>query len=386
MHFALLGIDHTTAELVRAAMKGGHTLAAVYDVSPGEQAELRELAPGVEISEAWEDLLGGTAAVLVARAADDDRRAEQLRRLVQGGVPMIVAHPVHQSMLVYYELDMIRQESRCPMLPYTPQRWHPAVERLAELAAGEGSPIGRCQQVACERLLAERSKKQVLAHFVQDVEVLRLVAGELNKIGAMASAGAGLDYANLGVQMSGPEGVLVRWSVGPAEAETALRLTAIGPGGKILLTAGTNDAPWTIEIRTAAERVVESYSLDDDSDPAAEAISLLSDLVAGADVSPTWFDAARDLELADAIERSVARGRTIDLHFEEQTEHNTFKGMMAAGGCFLLVATLAAAVIASLLGFGGARLVRHWPVVMAVVLGGFLLLQFLRLVFPVKRA
>ena len=35
-------------------------------------------------------------------------------------MPMIIVHPVHESMLVYYELDMNRQESGCLMLPYAP--------------------------------------------------------------------------------------------------------------------------------------------------------------------------------------------------------------------------------------------------------------------------
>ena len=387
MNIALLGIDDDTLDLAQAALEAGHALVAAYDVDAAGSEALRKLLPRIEISEAWENLLSREAAdaVIVARASDDDRRADQLRKLVQEGVPMIVAHPVHDSMLIYYELDMIRQESLCPMLPYSPERWHPAVERLAELTDGDGAAVGRLEQLTCERFLADRSKRSVVAHFVRDVEVLRLLAGDTNKIGAMAGSPASVDYANLGVQMSGPSGVAVRWTVGPAEPGIAFRLMAIGQRGKLTLTASDDQRPWMIETRVGGEAKSESIGIAERADdPPSEALALLAEAMTGAEVTPTWIDAARDMELADGIERSVQRGRTIDLHFEEQTEQGTFKGMMAAGGCLLLMATLALVVVGALLGGAGVPIVQHWPYLMVVVLGGFLLLQFLRLAFPPK--
>src|SRR5687768_9789018 len=128
MKFALLGADADSIVLARAAAAGPHRLVWGCELS-GFEREFRQLAPGALIAETWEDLLSGEVAeaLIVARAADDDLRADQLRKLVQAGVPMILSHPIHSSMLVCYELDMIRRESNCPMLPYLPDRWHPAV-------------------------------------------------------------------------------------------------------------------------------------------------------------------------------------------------------------------------------------------------------------------
>ena len=48
-------------------------------------------------------------------------------------MPLLVAHPVLNSMLACYEIDMIRRESRCIVLPYLPARLDPAIRRLGQL-------------------------------------------------------------------------------------------------------------------------------------------------------------------------------------------------------------------------------------------------------------
>ena len=93
---------------------------------------------------------------------------------------------------------------------------------------------------------------------------------------------------------------------------------------------------------------------------------------AGIDVRPNWLDAAKDLELADAVERSAKKGRTIDLHFEEHTEHGTFKGIMACWRWALSIAALVVLVVATTLGnlFGRGRnfpLADWWPYLLVAV-------------------
>ena len=102
----------------------------------------------------WEALLDLELvdAVVVARGPDEDRRAEQLRKLIQTGVPLLVSHPVVDSMLIYYELDMIRRETGSVVIPdllpaapsghRKPGRHDP---RAPE------SPIGRVEQVLVQR-------------------------------------------------------------------------------------------------------------------------------------------------------------------------------------------------------------------------------------------
>ncbi len=227
---------------------------------------------------------------------EEELRGEQLRKLVQDGVPLLVAHPVLDSMLVYYEVDMIRQESRGVILPYLPARWHPAVVRLVDLAGGAGSPIGAAQQIVFERTLADRSRPSVLAQFARDVDLLRTVCGELTKVAAMASPG-NEGYANLGVQLSGPTGMLVRWSVGPidpagpaapaefsgpVERAAGGTLTLVGSSGKAVLHM-PHSQPWSLE--TVVGGRTESHSFPD-WNPAAEALARFEVALGGQKFSP----------------------------------------------------------------------------------------------------
>jgi hypothetical protein len=99
----------------------------------------------------------------------------------------------------------------------------------------------------------------------------------------------------------------------------------------------------------------------------------------------SWDDAARGVEMAETVPRSVAKGRGIDLHQEEFTEIGTFKGTMASLGCGIVLLALAVIVFATLLGgiakqtgwAFGERLAGLWPIAVLTAMGLFLLLQFL---------
>ena len=212
MRFALLGIDADALELAAyVAHSPQHELVWAGEVGPAV-AQVRGLAAGVEIGTYWESLLTRSTAdaVIVARGTDEELRAEQLRKLVQESVPLVLVHPVHDSMLICYELDMIRRETGCVMLPYVPYRWHAGIERLAAMIAlGAKADIGATEQVVVERTMQERTRKLVERQFARDVDVLRGLVGDLTSISALAPGGKeGAVYANLGVQLAGESGVL----------------------------------------------------------------------------------------------------------------------------------------------------------------------------------
>jgi hypothetical protein len=97
--------------------------------------------------------------------------------------------------------------------------------------------------------------------------------------------------------------------------------------GSLRLTSTRDDAPATVEeaVDDAGEWLLASFV---ESDRAL-----------------LWAEFARAVELVEAVERSVRRRRTIDVHFETPSERGTFKTQMTALGCSLLVLTLAAVVI-----------------------------------------
>jgi len=390
MQLALLGLDDQTLAIAREAIAGGrHRIEAVCDLSSEQLATLA--ADGVNLPEPtpWETLLTDTQAkidaVVAAAATEQEQRAEQLILLAQAGVPLLVAHPVVDSMLVCYRLEMVREEMQGVLIAYLPSRWHPLVERTAELirggirrggsaGAGAGSPVGLFDHASFERWAVERDQTATLAHFARDVALIRRTCGDVTRIGALGSADEPTAYANLAVQLAGAAAVPTRWSIGPVDEQPGGRLTLFGQRGRVVLQL-PDDAPWQLDIRPTDALQPESLSIPDWNAPAAalkkleDAIRKRGDVAADhATAAEDWHDAARSVELAETVVRSLARGRTIEVQHEELSEAGTFKSLMTALGCgLLLVAVFVFILLGPLWG----------PRVLLFVLGLFLVLQLL---------
>ncbi len=390
MRLALLGADADTPAIATAiAGRREDKLLAVCECQGSELA--RALAKrgllAAEIDN-WETLLDSefVDAVVVAYSPDEDRRAEQLRKFAQAAMPVLATHPLFSSMIVYYELDMICRDTQGILLPYLPDRWHPAIVELARLCQPQtDGPIGQVEQLIFERHLVDRGKAAVRRQFASDVDLLRAIGGEVARMHAMGPSIESASYANLTVQMSGASSLLVRWSLAPAEEHPSGRLTLVGSAGRAVVTtasdAGPAEAgPWGFELSVAGSRL--ERQLDRDWNPAGQALDGLARAIAGEAVKPDWVDAARSAELTETIDRSLKRGRTIELYYEEYSEASTFKGTMAAVGCCLLVVGLAAVVVVGVLEDFLRRhvpLIPKWPYVLLGVLGLFLALQLLLL-------
>jgi myo-inositol 2-dehydrogenase/D-chiro-inositol 1-dehydrogenase len=382
MKLGLLGADPDALSLAReVAAAERHQLVWAGDLGTAEEY-VRRLAPAAVINDEWEFLLAssGIDAVIVARGEDEDRRAEQLRKLVQERVPLLVTHPVHRSMLIYYELDMIRRESGGVLVPYLPARYHAAVKRLRGLlsSASEKSteaPLGAVEQVIVDRLLDDRREETVLRQFAADIDLVRLLCGEMHKVSAMAPTNDNW-YASLGVQLSGTGPTLARWSVSPVDDAPGARMTLLTTRGKATLWMPAEHQMWQLSLPGRSPESLDEWL------PERQALAALEEALRGNVAAPDWLEAARDVELAEAIQRSLKKGRTIELHDEDYTEQATFKGTMTSLGCgVLLIALLMLpiAAVAAKLGFPWAR---YWAWILLALLVLFLALQGLRLVFP----
>jgi hypothetical protein len=89
------------------------------------------------------------------------------------------------------------------------------------------------------------------------------------------------------------------------------------------------------------------------------------------------------MEVVDAVELSLEKGRTIDVYQQQLTERTAFRGTMAALGCGLLMFGFVAIILVTLLGGAegavGRRLLPGWPAVLLAVLALFLALQVIPL-------
>lgn len=378
MRFALLGNDENTPEWIEAVHRAGHEIAFVWDAEP-HRRRLVQLFPQAQWVSSGTSLLEapGVDATLVARGLDDEVRAEQLRRLAQTGGAALVAHPVHPSVLVYFELEMICTETKARLAPYCPWRWRSGVEQLAAwIADAEHSPLGRCEQLLIERASSLRDAPSVNVLFARDVDLAMRLVGDLNSLSAMAPGWESKGLGNLGVQMTGPAGVSVRWSIEPIESVSGVRVSVLGPDGKATLTLPDDGAPGELLLRVDGQTERKTLEADDFHRAA------LADFAANAEASPDWHVAARGMELADSIELSLRKGKTIPLYNTAPSEQGTFKGMMAATGCFLLFGSLGLVLLGLLLARLGVPHADKIPLAVAGLLIAFLLLQSLRFAFP----
>jgi predicted dehydrogenase len=404
MRLAVLGIDDDVLRLVHWATEhGGHELIAAY-VAEDRASELRAIAPFIRFSDNWEELLSGPTvdAVLVASAKINpssgsasigfEERGDQLRRLVQAGLAMVVACPACEA-IVGFEVEMICRDTRAMLVPYFPGAFHPAIEKLRSLVAlGSESAIGRVEQVVLEREQADRGRPTVLTVLSRDIGLARQMIGRVQTVSAAGSAAkVGRDplgpkpkelpaLSNLNVSLGGLSGLVARWSIAPSVGQPRVRLSLVGERGKAVLTMPAA-GDWSLDIAGDAFST-EVFSPDDDLPQVF--LRLAEAMQSDAAADGAWLAACRDQEATESVDRSLIRGRTIELFHEEHTEAASFKSIMAMGGCLLLVLAVCVVLLASVV--EGLQLPlrnlpawRMWPLYLLALIGAFLLLQILSL-------
>lgn len=328
-------------------MRLRHEVVAAYDAG-SSKPDLRDAIPTIRFRDDWESLLGELEinALIVAGptlpeevpADQRERRDDQLRKLIQAGVPLVVIPPVCEA-IVGFELEMIRRDVKGTVVPALSASLHPAVYFLQPWIQQEAAAaVGKIEMLSIERHLPVRQRAAVLAAFAHDVEILRWLSGPLLRVTA---SGAGRDgeskpsLANLAVHADTAAAFPVRWSVAPVNEFVGAKLMLLGSAGSATLTMPVAGC-WHLQ-GPDLDRTYEPFDT-----VAAVLLELENAMASRGEPMVTWLDACRAVEAMEAIDRSLSRNRAIELHNEEHSEESSFKGIMAASGCLLLLGTLAA--------------------------------------------
>lgn len=397
MRLGVLGWDDTVRMVAEAAVAAGDAIVGAAVDQDVALSNLPVRPPRCD----WERLLDAadSDAILVARHGWDDTRADVLRRLVQAGRPVLVAFPPTLSMLWAFEIEMIRADTGCVIVPYLPGRLHPFIGRLraeVESCLAGTSPFGAADAISLERPLADQSRASVLEAFAVDADLLRLLAGEPSRLATIGGRLDGAALAALTVECGGSMQIPSRWqSMRAIAGRTSARLSLVAERGSIVVEmppvaasiGGTVPVEWTMTREGVTERLAFT--------PAVRMLDVLRRSVdrQGPSEAATWPDAARLVELAETIPRSISRARAIDLHQEEFSELGTFKGTMASLGCALVLAALMTLLVATLVaGLAresgwefGERVAAAWPFLVLGTLAIFLLLQLLPFLISSQR-
>jgi hypothetical protein len=375
MHLAIVGICPLSRDLVLAAISLGHRITWYLPAEGQAEAALGPGDVGGEqvtcvSHELWESLLDSPTvdAVVLAEATTQeiDLRSDQWRRLTQAGTRILFIHPLVPSLLVYLEVDMLARESSAALVPYWPDAHSEPVRGLGTMSAGADYGIGfpKYEHVSYRRLLKDRSPQEVTKWFARDAALLDLVAGPFTEISAIGPDTSDAAYASLAVHLHGPAGVPVRWEVARAQTTEQATMSAIGQEGERQITLGPPQADGP------------GASVGGSAEALAGIASFATNRQLTSRPLEDWQRSVRAMELADSIELSLRRGRRIDVYYRQLTEETSYKGMMSAVGCGLLLFAPMVLVVAGVINaVFGWRLTKFWYLPVLAIFVGFLLLQ-----------
>lgn len=415
---ATLGEDRSLVELLDVALARPDCIWQAH-AEAGEQVRARAAAGqhAVESLADWEQLAAASQLdlILIAGRPHDgearERRDAALRRFFQNQVPLVVVHPAC-DMILAYELEMIRRDTGTAVFPYVP---------LAELAdSNELRPVSEGAQATGDSVplkqwmwehafspqmtgdSGEISRDVALDAFARDGIVIRHWLGEVAQVTGAGVHSDESDHGHLTVHLLTADQRTVRWTAAPGRDEERVRVSAMGGPTTVhwQATADGRESRCWQESGTGSETVPTSSlsvsSIEGADATASPASRFLDEVIAarragastaGSTLRVSWEDVCRSLELTDGVVRSCQRRRTIDLYHEQVSEQATFKSLMAAGGCGMLMWVLAMLMLGGIV--EGLDLpIRHWglwrlfPLAIFSPLLVFLGLQLLQLVFP----
>lgn len=363
-NLSILGCDDDVLRIAeRAAADAKWRVVIGYDVPTAWREKLLQAAPGIELRTNWESLLADSPhVVLVGRCRTPDQADDQLRKLVQAAIPLVVSYPL-ASAIFALELEMIRRDARGPIgVVYPGSRRRPVANFGSTGPDGIASAENSATQIVVERRGVPTDTLTPYDHLARDLHWLWPMLGDVQQVTAVAAgniAGGG-DSAERGgslhVQAQCDSGTLVRWSFTPGTASAASQLRLERADSLETWEARPESSAGAWTRISAAETSAEFDSVSE----ALETLRAVAESSRGSSTSngaeraglshlaDEWSAAVRALEAVDAAQHSARRGRTIELQKTQVSEQSTFKGVMSAVGCLLLLSIPLILVIASL--------------------------------------
>jgi myo-inositol 2-dehydrogenase/D-chiro-inositol 1-dehydrogenase len=371
MNFLIMG-DGAAGLLWAAAVSAHreHRLLAVYPPLDAEDDPEALLARPRDMDDAL--AVAGVEAVVVG--GDPAFRAEALRRAAAEGLAVICLHPPGDDSEAYYQVALSREETGAAIVPDLSARLHPGVEVLRR--ALEGQELGAYRGLRYEAPVGPAGGDLARHAFARAVDVVRSLIGEIDAVNATGDPPGDRPDESLVVQLRGAQSrrAEVRLWAGPDKLSS---LTLSGSEGSLTLEwPGAEPGPSRLVHLPA--HGCESVEELGPWDPRGAVLDVLAAAVAGRKVHPDLLDGTRATEVAEGAVRSLRRGRTVELHYEEISEAGTFKSVMTSLGCLVLFAVLFTLPLALV----GPAIGMPWTIYIAYVIPplliGFLFVQLLR--------
>ena len=327
MRFLLLGAgeeESAWAEAIRAC--AGHELLAVWPETPFHEPNLNEIDAPLALQGVDAVIVGGPISF----------RDQALRKVAAAGFHAIALHPPGPNADAYYQVALSREETGSIVVPDLPQRLSPSVVELKQAIVNGmfGAPLELLLDVQVE----PGDDDLVGPVFSRWADLIRHLLGEATTILSFGEPTGMYPSRSLTAQLRSGESARAEVRISRGATPLA-RLTATGPRGSTTLDLG----------------------LEEGFDPRQAILAEFENAVARKPSHPDLVDGTRAMELAEGVGRSLRRGRTLDLHYEQVSEANNFKSVMTSIGCMILLACLVALPMA----LAGPALGMNWMLYIA---------------------
>jgi predicted dehydrogenase len=331
--------------------------------------------PGLPGERDLDDALAAAGLDAAIVGGPPEIREEALRRAAGAGLAIIALMPPGPNADPFYQITLSRHETRAVVVPDLPASLHPGVDAIR--AAIDKGLLGAFRELRYELAAGRDDRDLVLDAFPRAVDVIRSCLGEIEAVTATGDPPGEHPSRLLVVQLRAADSRRAEVRI-VADVEAGSVLTLHGSEGSLRLEHDP-DLSGPSRLIRRMPRDGETATEIGPWDPHAAIFETLRRAASGDETAhPDLLDGTRAMELAEAARRSLKRGRTIDLFYEEMSELGNFKSVMTGLGCGLLLSILVIVPIA----LAGPALGAPWTIYLAwaipPLLVVFVLLQLLR--------
>jgi myo-inositol 2-dehydrogenase/D-chiro-inositol 1-dehydrogenase len=375
MNVLILGDGEEEAAWARWLLgRPDHGLDAAYPGFPDASMA------GIPAPRDFEDALARPGVEAIIVGGPPESRGEWLRRVAAEGYAIIALHPPGPDSEAYHQVALSREETGAVILPGLPLRLHPGVQALRR-ALSEGA-LGAFRGLRMEAIGPPPAASLVRVAFARAVDVLRAILGEIEALTATGDPPGADPDLELVVQLRGAGPLRGEARIRP-DAAASTRLTLLGERGSLSLDVEAHRLTLT---RPGAEEPIELPPWEPHEALMAVLASSMGRRDAGESPSPSLLDGTRAMELSEAVNRSLRRGRTVELYYESISEESTFKSVMTSTGCLVFLASLFVLPLAMVGAAIGLKWALYVPYLIPPALILFVILQTLRPAFRRPRA
>jgi hypothetical protein len=314
MRFCVVGDLPEASELLRAVYDSAEHSLSACAVAGELQQWLISSQTGIRLVPTSEEaILSADVDTVIVAVRDSDDSLRCVRTATQAEKHVVVVPPPGGSPAYSFELHLILDESTTAVIPL--------IHRLA---------LNRLDLEKANLALDAQTTQQLTT----DIDVTDTSAAGIRKAirtGLDLLHASGFRYSQVtALESQSPDGRFLSMLI--TLNASAIADSSLPPASLTLKPAQQSAGPVRIQQVLASGEKVDLACVD-----TAVLPERIHWLCQNKQASSRWMEAfSATLELADAVEKSLRRKRTVDVHFDSGSERGVFKSQMTAIGCGVL--------------------------------------------------